>query len=69
MMGWILAACGAFAISGAAFDWEFFMNHRKAQFFVRMFGRKGTRIFYGLLGGGLLVLGLLMVMGVVQDSK
>lgn len=68
-MGWVFAACGAFAICGAAFDWEWFMSHRKARFFVRLFGRTGTRVFYGLLGTGLVVLGVLMAMGVIQESK
>ena len=68
-MGWVLAACGAFAISGAVFDWEWFMNHRKAQFFVRLFGRTGTRIFYGILGAALVVLGVLIATGIIQESQ
>lgn len=67
-MGWGFMAGGAFAICGAVFDWEWFMNHRKAQFFVRLFGRPATRVFYGLLGTALVVLGLLMVMGIIQES-
>jgi small neutral amino acid transporter SnatA (MarC family) len=67
-MGWVLAGCGAFAICGAAFDWEWFMNHRKAQFFVRLFGRNGTRVFYAVLGSALVVLGVLMAAGIIRDS-
>ena len=68
-MGWALAACGVFAICGAGFDWEWFMNHRKAQFFVRLLGRTGTRVFYGLLGTALVVLGVLMALGFIQESE
>jgi hypothetical protein len=64
-MGWILVACGVFAICGAGFDWEFFMNNRKAQFFVRLFGRTGTRIFYGFLGSAIVVVGVLIVTGII----
>ena len=68
-MGWVIAGCGAFAICGAALDWEWFMNHRKAQFFVRILGRGGTRVFYGLLGAALMVLGVLMAMGIVRETR
>ena len=66
-MEWVLLGCGAFAISGAVLDWEWFMNHRKAQLFVSMFGRSGTRVFYGVLGTALVVLGVLMAMGVATS--
>jgi immunity protein 17 of polymorphic toxin system len=68
-MGWVIAASGAFAICGAALDLEFFMNHRKAQLFVRMFGRNGARAFYGLMGSGLVVLGVLIALGIIQQSE
>ena len=68
-MGWVLAGCGAFAICGAVFDWEWFMHHRKAQFFVRLFGRTGARIFYGTLGVALVIVGVLMAMGSLQQSR
>lgn len=68
-MGWFLAALGAFAICGAAFNWEWYMNHWKVRFFVRLFGRTGARVFYGLLGTALVVVGVLMAMGTVQESK
>ncbi len=68
-MEWILIAIGVFALCGAAFDWEFFMNHRKARFFIRILGRPGTRIFYGLLGSALVVVGALIAIGIIQTSK
>ena len=68
-MGWVIAGCGVFAICGAVLDWEWFMNSRKAQLFVRLFGRTRTRVFYGLLGAALVVLGVLMATGIIQGSR
>ncbi len=67
-IGLIFIAIGVFALCGAGFDWEWFMNHRKARFFTWMFGRTGARIFYGLLGVVLIVVGFLFAIGVIQDS-
>jgi hypothetical protein len=58
MMGLLIAGAGAFSLAGAAGDWDFFMNHRKARIWVALFGRTGARAFYGLLGLGLVVGGL-----------
>ena len=68
-MGWLIVGCGAFAVCGAALDWDWFMSNRKAQFFLRLFGRTGTRAFYGLLGAALIVLGILMATGIIQDAE
>jgi hypothetical protein len=67
-MGWFLMAGGVFAICGAVFDWDWFMNHRRARLFVRVFTRSGARIFYGLLGGAILFAGMISAMGIVQES-
>jgi hypothetical protein len=67
-MGWIMAAIGVFSISGGVFNWDWFMNHRKAWLFVKIFGRTGARIFYGLLGTFLVVVGVVMGLGSIQQS-
>ena len=67
-IGLLLVAAGLFSICGAAFDWDFFINSRKARFFVSTFGRTGARIFYGLLGLGIVILGTLITMGVLKDA-
>ena len=46
----LLIACGLFSIICAYKDFDWFMNHRKARFMVNVIGRKGARIFYGVLG-------------------
>jgi hypothetical protein len=64
--GWIFIALGLFSAVCAAFDFEWFMNHRKARFFVKILGRMGARIFYVLLGAAILVLGGLILFRVVN---
>jgi len=41
---------GAFTILASIFNWDFFFENRKAKFFIKIFGRKGSRVFYFLLG-------------------
>lgn len=55
-------AVGIFSLCGAIYDWDFFMNDYKAQFFVKLFGRNGARIFYGALGGFIILMSLLALM-------
>lgn len=66
-LGLLLVAAGAFSICGAAFDWDWFINSRRAWLFVTLFGRNGARVFYGLLGTVLAVLGLLVTLGIVKN--
>jgi small neutral amino acid transporter SnatA (MarC family) len=41
---------GAFSILASILNLNFFFESRKAQFFVRILGRNGARIFYSVLG-------------------
>ncbi|MFT3925303.1 MAG: immunity 17 family protein [Myxococcales bacterium] len=68
-MTWILLFGGAFSCAGAAFDWDFFMNSRRARFFVNMMGRKGARILYGVLGLFLVTMGALQLAGVLPSHR
>lgn len=54
---------GLFTIFCAAKDFDWFMNHHKARFFVNIFGRDGARVFYGILGLILLFLGVFLGLG------
>lgn len=54
----LMVAAGAFAFCGGLFDWDFFMNSRKAQGLIAIVGRPGARIFYILLGVFLAVIGV-----------
>jgi hypothetical protein len=69
LLAWILVGVGAFSICGAVFDWEWFMNNRKARLWVKLFGRKGARVFYVIFGGALAVGGMLMITGLIGRPK
>lgn len=61
---WMAIACaGIFSIAGALFNWDWFMNNTRARGIVSLLGREGARIFYGLIGTFLLILGILMTLG------
>ncbi|MEO0375214.1 MAG: immunity 17 family protein [Cyanobacteria bacterium P01_A01_bin.17] len=66
-MGWVAIACGVFSICGAVTDWDWFMNNRRARLFVRLLGRTGARLFYGLLGSCLIILGVLLTTGIIES--
>lgn len=64
--GLIFILLGAFCLAGAVFNWDWFMGSGKARFFSRLFGsRSGGRMFYGLLGIGLVIFGLLAAFDVI----
>ncbi|MEM7737274.1 MAG: immunity 17 family protein [Deinococcota bacterium] len=58
MFGFIFLA-GCFSMAASYYQWGWFMNNRRARLVVKFLGYQGARIFYGLLGGGLAVVGLL----------
>lgn len=64
--GWIFIALGLFSVVCAASDFEWFMNHRKARFFLKILGRSGVRVFYIALGAAILVLGGLVLFGTLH---
>ena len=45
------------------------MNNRKARFLVRFLGRTGTQVFCGLLGAGLVVVGILLALDVIERAE
>jgi drug/metabolite transporter superfamily protein YnfA len=65
----LLVLAGLFAMAGGVFDWEWFMNNRKAQAFVNWLGRGGARVFYVILGLAIAILGLLITFGVVASGR
>ncbi len=48
--GLFLALTGLFCLLGALMNWDWFFRARKSAMINRLFGRKGARIFYGILG-------------------
>ncbi len=51
---------GLFAMFCAYKDFDWFMENHKARFFVNIFGRDGARVFYGILGLLLVLLGVMI---------
>jgi uncharacterized membrane protein YuzA (DUF378 family) len=56
--GIVCVLCGLFSIICALKDFDWFMNNRRAAFFVRIFGRGGARVFYILLGIAIVIFGV-----------
>ncbi len=46
----VMALIGVFCICGAVCSWDWFFENSRSRFFIRMFGRTGARIAYGVLG-------------------
>ena len=61
--GLLIIAAGIFSIAGGLFAWPFFMNHRKAQFFVRILGMNGARGLYVVLGALICFCGVMVLTG------
>jgi hypothetical protein len=58
----VFALLGLFPIVAAWQDWDWFFEHRKARFFVQIFGRGGARVFYAILGCVIVAGGLMGAM-------
>jgi hypothetical protein len=50
----IAVLMGGFCIAGGVYNWDWFMNDRKAALFVTLLGRDGARVLYIFLGIGLI---------------
>ncbi len=53
---------GLFAIFCSIKNYDWFMEHRKAQMLAAVLGRNGTRVFYALLGLALVTVGLVVML-------
>ena len=67
-VGLVIIAGGVFALWAAVSDWEWFFNHPKAKLFTWLLGRTGARLFYGVLGLGLVGLGGAVLLGMVSPG-
>ncbi len=54
----IIILAGVFSLLASVKNWDWYFNNRRARPFVRIFGRTGARIFYGLLGIFIIVVGV-----------
>ena len=59
--GIVILLAGLFSIVCAAFDFDWFMNNRRASLFVKLFKRNGARVFYIVLGIVLCIMGVAII--------
>ncbi len=55
----IFVLLGLFVIVCAIKDFDWFMEHRRAKIFLKLFGRSGARVFYGIIGIAIIALTVL----------
>ncbi len=59
--GIVILLAGLFSIVCAAFDFDWFMNNRRASLFVKLFTRNGARVFCIVLGIVLCIMGVAII--------
>jgi hypothetical protein len=64
--GLLIAGVGLFPIYWATKGWKFVRNDSKVRFLCRLLTPTGTRLFYILLGGFLVVFGILVTVGLIR---
>jgi hypothetical protein len=62
-VGVLFVLAGLFAISVATNNWNWFFSRQKSQALVILFGRDGARVFYGVAGAAVVVLGMFHALG------
>jgi hypothetical protein len=68
-MAYVILLAGLVTALGGYKEWDWFMNHRKARFFVNIFGRNGARLFYIILGLAISGVGIAGITGLVNLSN
>jgi len=58
---YLMIAVGLLTLFAAVTDWEWFFKQRRAQNLIKLMGRSGTRVFYGILGSLFIAMGWLVV--------
>ncbi len=66
IIGILIIISGLFSLISSIKNWEFFFSHTRARFLVRILGRTGARIFYGILGLALCTGGILMACNIIS---
>lgn len=62
-VGVITCLAGLLFIFGAASNNQFLLDLHKTRWVVNLWGRTGARIFVGIIGAGLIVLGIAIIRG------
>lgn len=67
-VGAVAIAIGLFVMSAALFNWEWYYQLHKARWIESICGRSGARVFFGVLGLALIVLGAAIAMGTLSGE-
>ncbi len=54
---------GGLTVVGAILDWRWIMDNRRARLTVKLLGRRGARVLYGVLGVIIAGLGVVVLIG------
>lgn len=57
----LMTLTGGMSLAFSVSNPEWFFRNRNVLCFVRCFGRTGARIFYGLLGVGMIAMGITII--------
>ncbi|MBT8326141.1 MAG: immunity 17 family protein [Bacteroidia bacterium] len=63
ILGIVTVLVGMFTFVASSLNMEFFFNNRRAEAFIKIFGRQGARIFYMILGLFLMYVAYLIYLG------
>jgi uncharacterized membrane protein YidH (DUF202 family) len=67
-IGLLVIAGGLFTAGCGIFDWQWAMTSRQGRLVSKMITRGGARAFYVVVGVGLIVVGTLMTIGVIEQT-
>jgi hypothetical protein len=68
LFGVIIALIAMFTFVASSLNLEFFFQNKRAQAFVKLFGRRGTQIFYMALGAFLFYVAYQVYMGTTPQN-
>lgn len=68
-VGTVAIALGLFVSLSAVFNWDWYYQLHKARWIESICGRSGARVFFGVLGLVLIVLGAAIASGMLSGSS
>ena len=66
-IGLLVVAGGLFTAGCGIFDWQWAMTSRQGRLVSRMITRTGARALYVVVGVGMIVVGTMMTIGVIEQ--
>jgi hypothetical protein len=69
LVGAVAIVLGGVCLAAAIFNWPWSYELHKTRFLERLFGRTGARIFFALLGLGLIALGIAIALGFAPNAS